>query len=39
MTDRIIGCPHQEGIDDHGQWCSVCEFRKGRDRFTGERVR
>jgi hypothetical protein len=38
MTDRIIGCPHQEGIDYHGQWCPVCEFWKGRDRFTGERV-
>jgi hypothetical protein len=37
MTDRIIGCPHQEGIDYHGQWCPVCEFWKGRDRFTGER--
>ena len=31
MTDRIIGCPHQEG-------CPVCEFWKGRDRFKGERV-
>jgi hypothetical protein len=29
MTDRIIGCPHQEGIDYHGQWCPVCEFWKG----------
>jgi len=38
MTDRIIGCPHQEGIDYQGQWCQVCEFWKGRDRFTGERV-
>jgi len=38
MTDRIIGCPHQEGIDYQGQWCPVCEFWKGRDRFTGERV-
>jgi hypothetical protein len=38
MTDGIIGCPHQEGIDYQGQWCPVCEFWKGRDRFTGERV-
>jgi hypothetical protein len=37
MTDRIIGCPHQEGIDYQGPWCPVCEFWKGRDRFTGER--
>lgn len=36
MTERIIGCPHQEGIDYEGEWCPVCEFWKGRDRFTGE---
>ena len=34
----VLGCPHQEGIDYQGQWCPVCEFWKGRDRFTGERV-
>jgi hypothetical protein len=33
ITDRIIGCPHQEGIDYQGPWCPVCEFWKGRDRF------
>ena len=38
MTDRIIGCPHQEGIDYEGEWCPVCEFWRGRDRFTGEMV-
>ena len=38
MTDRIIGCPHQEGIDYEGEWCPVCEFWHGRDRFTGQRV-
>jgi hypothetical protein len=38
MTDAIIGCPHQEGIDYEGEWCPVCEFWHGRDRFTGERV-
>jgi hypothetical protein len=36
MTDGIIGCPHQEGIDYEGEWCPVCEFWHGRDRFTGE---
>ncbi|MDB5482241.1 MAG: hypothetical protein JWO83_3294 [Caulobacteraceae bacterium] len=36
ITDGIIGCPHQEGIDYEGEWCPVCEFWKGRDRFTGE---
>jgi hypothetical protein len=38
MTDRIIGCPHQEGIDYEGEWCPACEFWHGRDRFTGQRV-
>jgi len=38
MTDGIIGCPHQEGIDYEGEWCPVCEFWHGRDRFTGQRV-
>jgi len=38
MTDRIIGCPHQEGIDYEGEWCPVCEFWHGRDRFTGQKV-
>ena len=38
MTDRIIGCPHQEGIDYHGEWCARCPFWHGRDRFTGQRV-
>jgi hypothetical protein len=40
MTDRIIGCPHQEGIDYEGEWCPdpACEFWHGRDRFTGQMV-
>jgi hypothetical protein len=38
MTGGIIGCPHQEGIDYEGEWCPVCEFWHGRDRFTGQRV-
>ena len=38
MTDGIIGCPHQEGIDYEGEWCPVCEFWHGRDRFTGQPV-
>jgi hypothetical protein len=40
MTDGIIGCPHQEGIDYEGEWCPdpACEFWHGRDRFTGQRV-
>ena len=25
MTDAIIGCPYQEGMDYEGEWCPVCE--------------
>ena len=36
VTDRIIGCPHEEGIDyPQGEYCPRCPFWKGRDRFTG----
>ena len=38
MTDGIIGCPHQQGIDYEGEWCPVCTFWHGRDRFTGQSV-
>ena len=38
MTDRIIGCPHQEGIDYEGEWCPACDFWRGRDRFTGKMI-
>ena len=38
MTDGIIGCPHQKGIDYEGEWCPVCVFWHGRDRFTGQSV-
>jgi hypothetical protein len=43
MTDSIIGCPHQEGIDYQGEWCPVCEFWRGaialRDRCLGNQGR
>jgi hypothetical protein len=37
MGDRIIGCPHQEGIDYEGEWCPnpACSFWHGRDRWSG----
>jgi hypothetical protein len=40
MTDGIIGCSHQEGIDYEGEWCPdpACTFWHGRDRFTGKLV-
>ena len=38
-VDRIIGCPHQEGIDyPEGETCPECTFWKGRDRWTGDRI-
>jgi|SRR5271163_514255 len=36
MTDRIIGCPHEEGIDYEGSTCPNCPFWVGRDRWTGK---
>jgi hypothetical protein len=39
MLDRIIGCPHEEGIDyPDGESCPQCPFWRGRDRFTGEMI-
>jgi hypothetical protein len=40
MVDRIIGCPHEEGIDyPTGEKCPQCPFWANRDRWTGEIVR
>jgi hypothetical protein len=37
MLDRIIGCPHEEGIDyPDGESCPQCPYWAGRDRFTGK---
>ena len=37
VTDRIIGCPHEEGIDyPTGETCPQCPFWANRDRWTGE---
>jgi len=37
MFDRIIGCPHEEGIDyPEGESCPECPYWSGRDRFSGE---
>jgi hypothetical protein len=38
VADRILGCPHEEGIDyAEGESCPQCPFWRGRDRF-GEGV-
>lgn len=38
MMDRIIGCPHEQGVDYEGDFCPdpECTFWQGRDRWTGE---
>lgn len=39
MIDRIMGCPHEEGIDyPEGGPCPHCPFWKNRDRFTGDLI-
>jgi hypothetical protein len=38
MIDRIFGCPHEEGVDYEGEYCPVCTFWIGRDRYTGKQV-
>jgi hypothetical protein len=39
MTDRIIGCPHEEGIDyPVGESCPECPYWANRDRWTGELI-
>jgi len=37
MAGRIIGCPHEEGIDyPEGEVCPRCPSWAGRDRWTGD---
>ncbi len=37
MANRIIGCPHEEGIDyPDGKICPHCPFWARRDRWSGE---
>lgn len=38
MTERIIGYPHEKGIDDEGDTCPACPLGAGRDRWTGKRL-
>jgi hypothetical protein len=36
-ADRIIGCPHEEGVDyPEGEACPECPFWATRDRWTGQ---
>jgi hypothetical protein len=37
MPERIIGCPHEEGVDyPLGSHCPECRYWIGRDRWTGK---
>ena len=36
LVERILGCPHEEGIDYEGPVCPRCPFWANRDRWTGE---
>jgi hypothetical protein len=39
MTDSIICCPHEEGVDyPEGTSCPQCPFWEGRDRFAQEPI-
>jgi hypothetical protein len=39
MADRIIGCPHEEGVDyPNGKACPQCPYWATRDRWSGEVV-
>jgi len=39
VTDGLIGCPHEEGIDyAEGKSCPQCPYWACRDRFTRERI-
>ncbi len=36
VTNGIIGCPHEEGVDYEGATCPKCPFWANRDRWTSE---
>ena len=39
IVDRIIGCPHEEGVDyPVSESCPQCPFWKNRDRWTGDLI-
>jgi hypothetical protein len=40
IAPKILGCPHQQGIDYEGDWCPdpACAYWHGRDRWSGEPV-
>ena len=37
LTDRVVGCPHQEGVDYMaGGECPQCTYWHGKPRYTGD---
>lgn len=39
MVARILGCPHEEGIDyPEGEKCPQCPFWADKDRWTGATI-
>ena len=39
LPDRIIGCPHEEGVDyPAGETCPLCPFWASHDRWTGKPI-
>jgi hypothetical protein len=39
MVDRILGCPHEEGVDyPEGESCPQCPFWANSDRWTGKSI-
>jgi len=39
LADRIIGCPHEEGVDyPSGENCPYCPFWASHDRWTGKPI-
>ena len=39
ITNRIIGCPHEEGIDyPEGDICPKCPYWTHHDRWTGTTI-
>lgn len=39
VADRIIGCPHEEGIDyPVGEKCVQCPYWANRNRWSGEMI-
>ncbi len=37
LAERVIGCPHEEGVDyPLGEKCPSCPFWHDKDRWTGE---